>query len=80
MEGTPTPGVLSPTKEKSSKTVTVSKANMAMKPKSVPVSKAKMTIKPKYCHTFASKTGLSSKRTRAAAGGYIQWCTSQLWP
>ena len=32
-----------------------------------------------HCHTFASKKGKSSKRTRAAAGAYIQWSSDQLF-
>jgi len=35
--------------------------------------------KVQHCHTFASKKGNSSKRTRAAAGAYIQWSSARLF-
>jgi hypothetical protein len=34
--------------------------------------------KVQHCHTFASKKGNSSKRTRAAAGAFIKWSSAQL--
>ena len=44
----------------------------------VKTSSKQMKMKvPKYCHTFASKTGRSSQRTRAAAGAYYKFSSSQ---
>ena len=42
-------------------------------------SKRLKNTQVKHCHTFASKKGNSSKRTRAAAGAYIKWSSDQLF-
>jgi len=34
---------------------------------------------PKHCHTYKSRWGISSQRTRAAVGAFFRWCTSQLF-
>lgn len=46
--------------------------------KRIPHSKLRMSSIAKYCHTFSSKRGLSSHRTRAAAGAYVNWSTTKL--
>lgn len=34
---------------------------------------------PHHCHWFKSKIGVSSQRTRAAAGAFMKWSVSKLW-
>ena len=34
---------------------------------------------PSHCLWFKSKVGVSSRRTRAAAGAFMKWCSSRLW-
>jgi len=41
-------------------------------------SKRMKNEKVQHCHTYASKKGNSSKRTRAAAGAFIKWSSAQL--
>ena len=65
LEGIPVKGVLSPIK------------NSCLN--AYHISKLRMSHVPTYCHTFASKVGLSSKRTRVAAGAFLKWSMSQLW-
>lgn len=33
---------------------------------------------PQHCHTYKSRWGISSQRTRAAVGAFFRWCTSKL--
>ncbi len=34
---------------------------------------------PQHCHTYKSRWGVSSQRTRAAVGAFFRWCTSKLF-
>ena len=64
LEGIPDKGVLTP----------ISSNMKPVKQK----SKMMKTSIPRHSHTFASKHGRSSQRTRAAAGAFYKWCSSTL--
>ena len=64
--GTPVEGVLPPIKKCCSERLHI--------------SNLRVTQVPTFCHTFASKKGLSSRRTRAAAGSFLNSSVSQLLP